>query len=328
MPSLFWYHPRHTNLTIALLVAIAVGLQGQAAQAQNRLQCDLNQDFECTAADLSSMTATIRSGTFDPRFDADGDEQLTRHDLSVFLETALNRVNGDLDLSGDVGFDDFLIFADNFAATGDWAQGDFDADGAVGFSDFLILSTNFGATSRDLDISVETLVTEDLGQYVYEYVVSNLSTSPMPLNIVGINVGDGPGVVQILDPLFDLVEAPNNWMGIYNVDFTDEELFFFSDDGVECIGFGLLPGESETFVIRSEFAPTDGVLAAAHTVFTCDLVTAAANAVVPVPSGGNAIATTTVPEPSCRWMIGCGLSFVSLRRSRRTRTSTNTTTSF
>ena len=84
---------------------------------------------------------------------------------------------GDLDLNGDILFDDFLKLSFNFGKeggyaegdiTGDgridfpdfltlsdndlkeeavWSEGNFGADGTVGFDDFLMLSTNYSTTS-------------------------------------------------------------------------------------------------------------------------------------------------------------------------------------
>lgn len=50
---------------------------------------------------------------------------------------------GDLDGSGQVNFDDFLILSLNFGLPGTWIDGDFDGDNVVAFADFLALSANF-----------------------------------------------------------------------------------------------------------------------------------------------------------------------------------------
>ena len=57
-----------------------------------------------------------------------------------------NRLNGDVDDNGEVGFSDFLEFSRNFGKEADaiWEDGDFNTDGAVNFEDFLLLSGNFG----------------------------------------------------------------------------------------------------------------------------------------------------------------------------------------
>jgi len=60
---------------------------------------------------------------------------------------------GDFDSSGDVGFDDFFLFADQFGTTTDsptWsAIYDLDLSGDVGFDDFFIFADNFGKTLPD-----------------------------------------------------------------------------------------------------------------------------------------------------------------------------------
>ncbi len=52
---------------------------------------------------------------------------------------------GDMNDDGQVEFDDFLNFSQNFGMQdATWADGDFDGDGEVGFNDFLLLASNFG----------------------------------------------------------------------------------------------------------------------------------------------------------------------------------------
>ena len=51
---------------------------------------------------------------------------------------------GDLNGDGSVGFDDFLVLANNFGNEAERTEGDLNGDGVVGFDDFLTLSSNFG----------------------------------------------------------------------------------------------------------------------------------------------------------------------------------------
>ncbi len=53
---------------------------------------------------------------------------------------------GDFDLDGDVDFDDFFIFADNFGQADFDPATDLDTDTDVDFDDFFIFADNFGAT--------------------------------------------------------------------------------------------------------------------------------------------------------------------------------------
>ena len=61
----------------------------------------------------------------------------------VLLATGL--LAGDLDGSGEVAFDDFLMLSANFGTEVDsYTLGDIDCNGTVAFQDFLQLSANFG----------------------------------------------------------------------------------------------------------------------------------------------------------------------------------------
>ena len=58
------------------------------------------------------------------------------------------RLEGDADENGEVGFLDFLRLANNFGKeNAEWGDGDFDGSGTVNFLDFLILANNFGRTA-------------------------------------------------------------------------------------------------------------------------------------------------------------------------------------
>lgn len=58
-----------------------------------------------------------------------------------------DRIPGDADGSGDVGFLDFLALANNFGTEGTYEQGNFDCTGSISFLDFLTLANNFGKTA-------------------------------------------------------------------------------------------------------------------------------------------------------------------------------------
>ena len=82
-------------------------------------------------------------------FDLDGDGAVDSADATLICSTgtdveANGGLLGDLDLSGDVSFADFLTLSANFGNEGNYAQGDVDCSGGIGFADFLVLSQNFG----------------------------------------------------------------------------------------------------------------------------------------------------------------------------------------
>ena len=55
-----------------------------------------------------------------------------------------NRLAGDTDDDGEVGFSDLLVLSTNYGKTdATWQEGDFNGDSVVTFADFLILSANF-----------------------------------------------------------------------------------------------------------------------------------------------------------------------------------------
>ncbi len=66
--------------------------------------------------------------------------------LSVAL-TVRPALLGDFDLDGDVDFNDFFFFADNFGRPDFDPATDLNTDGAVTFDDFFIFADNFGATA-------------------------------------------------------------------------------------------------------------------------------------------------------------------------------------
>ena len=60
-------------------------------------------------------------------------------------DEGVGRLNGDLDLNGQVAFEDFLILSSNFGKSGiAWSGGDVVPSGDVGFEDFLLFAANFG----------------------------------------------------------------------------------------------------------------------------------------------------------------------------------------
>jgi hypothetical protein len=68
--------------------------------------------------------------------------------FTTFTPNSANDQNpliGDANNDGEVGFEDFLILAQNFGKVDAvFADGDFNLDGVVGFADFLLLANNFG----------------------------------------------------------------------------------------------------------------------------------------------------------------------------------------
>jgi hypothetical protein len=118
--------------------------------------------------------------------------QISSTDLALFLVDLWRAVidatvlRGDFDGSGEVSFEDFLIFAGSFgldAASPGWNPAcDLTADGEVGFSDFVIFAKDFGRIDRRPEITVgwaddlsaldNTPVIEGLAEAVVTDVIS------------------------------------------------------------------------------------------------------------------------------------------------------------
>ena len=71
--------------------------------------------------------------------------------LTVVGNVEVERLAGDANEDGRVGFADFAALAANFGKAEDavWAEGDFTGDGRVGFADFALLAANFGKRIGD-----------------------------------------------------------------------------------------------------------------------------------------------------------------------------------
>ena len=107
---------------------------------------DFNGDGAITAEEIDQLFAEIRSGADICHFDLDRDDSVTLDDLTVLLSSAGTHA-GDLDLDGEVGFQDFLTLSRNFGMVATWSGGDLTGDGMVTFGDFLVLSDSFGMGS-------------------------------------------------------------------------------------------------------------------------------------------------------------------------------------
>ena len=105
----------------------------------------------------SGLVGTVRFRTVETfsgtairlvRADLSRSGQFESATMDVGVELKLQDLTPDFDGDGQVGFSDFLAFADQFGTRqGDGryeAKYDLDSDGAIGFGDFLIFSSSFG----------------------------------------------------------------------------------------------------------------------------------------------------------------------------------------
>lgn len=113
---------------------------------------DWNLNGILDVGDLDLLASNVAAGSQDLQYDINGDQAVTVADADLFLEWT-NRLPGDADFDGRVGFGDFLTMSLNFGANDRlWSQGDFEIDGHVGFGDFLALSTNFGQSTEAANV--------------------------------------------------------------------------------------------------------------------------------------------------------------------------------
>jgi hypothetical protein len=108
---------------------------------------DFNGTFAIDPADMDIITREAHLfGTrgYNWYLDWDGNGQTNTADVDWVLFW-IGKKRGDIDLDGDVDFDDFSVLSANFGTSQKgWAQGDFDGDGDVDFTDWLALSSNYG----------------------------------------------------------------------------------------------------------------------------------------------------------------------------------------
>lgn len=110
---------------------------------------DFNGDRIIDVEDVDQLYAALRTPVQSGdsvQFDLYRDGILNSADVDSLLRVRAGMNTADLNLDGNVNFEDFLILAKNFGSAAlRWSHGDLDLDGWVGFSDFGILVANFGA---------------------------------------------------------------------------------------------------------------------------------------------------------------------------------------
>ena len=145
---LFWDDIHPTTEAHSLLAEASLAtLQGNDAFGG-----DFNLDGSVTSLDVDLLSLQIVNDTMRTSFfDLDQDGILGAEDIDLLLAQN-QRINGDADFNGEVGFPDFLTLSASFGRSDSevrWSHGDFDSSGSVGFPDFLVLSRNFGKTTFD-----------------------------------------------------------------------------------------------------------------------------------------------------------------------------------
>ncbi|MCA9216496.1 MAG: hypothetical protein KDB27_25680 [Planctomycetales bacterium] len=102
---------------------------------------DYNADGLINAADIDLQAEAMRSGTFDSRFDENGDGAVNIADRLFWIENHANTWPGDSNLDGQFNSTDFVVvFSAAKYETGSaasWAEGDWNGDGEFNSTDFV-----------------------------------------------------------------------------------------------------------------------------------------------------------------------------------------------
>ena len=120
---------------------------------------DFNGNRQTDVEDINRLTAEILADQPDLSFDLNGDALVDQQDREFWV-TANQTFFGDLDLDGEVDFQDFLSFSRSFGnetAVG-WEDGNLDGNVGVQFGDFLLLAKYFGQTSSVLSVPEPNLM--------------------------------------------------------------------------------------------------------------------------------------------------------------------------
>lgn len=116
-------------------------------------QGDYTGDSIVDLRDVELMCGQVAQETPLLLFDVTVDSSTNNDDVGLLLKVA-NRLPGDADFDGQVGFGDFLRLANRFGEAGSYSDGDFSCNGQIDFADFLVLAANFGREAQAVPVSV------------------------------------------------------------------------------------------------------------------------------------------------------------------------------
>ena len=81
----------------------------------------------------------------------------TGSDADVWVRQLKQTEYGDINLDGDVDFDDLLVVAQNYnATTGGWVMGNIDGLSGIHFGDLLLMAQNYGFSAIDVSSDVSS----------------------------------------------------------------------------------------------------------------------------------------------------------------------------
>ena len=92
--------------------------------------------------DVDALSAAIRVGSGDPRFDLNGDGSVDGEDRDYFLGRLVGTLPGDANWDKLVDGQDFNLWNDHKGQPAGWASGDFTGDGIADAADFAVIEAN------------------------------------------------------------------------------------------------------------------------------------------------------------------------------------------
>ena len=208
------------------------------------IQGDLDGDGVVGAGDIDLLFAAIRDSSSVARLDLDSNGAVDDFDVSFLTETVLQTVRGDVNLDGQVAFDDFLVLSANFekGSSATREDGDLNGDQVVNFADFLFLAADFGKDSATQDSPVPL-----------DLIGGSEGASPRQLTSVGDDLyfTTSEGLWKTDGSLENTVKVSEAWAS--DLTAVDETLYFFVH-----ISTSELVSFSEPHVITRELWKTDG----------------------------------------------------------------------
>ncbi len=105
---------------------------------------DFDGDAQLTVTDIDALTQVTVSGTYQPAFDLNRDQQLDDQDRWIWVGDLRDTYFGDVNLDGLFDSDDLILamqagqYEDNVTDNSSWAAGDWDGDLEFRSSDFVL----------------------------------------------------------------------------------------------------------------------------------------------------------------------------------------------
>ena len=119
----------------------SVALSTETVGGGNGTPGDFDGDGDLDAADIDALSAAVRSGGTDSKFDVSGDGAVTEADRGMWVDSLRKTYFGDSNLDGEFNSGDFVtVFTVGKYESGNaanWAEGDWNGDNQFNSSDFV-----------------------------------------------------------------------------------------------------------------------------------------------------------------------------------------------